>query len=108
MEEDLPTFKTLISALHFIEKCLANDKQVELFKACLTSRASDFMRPRICDQLAKTNSIHGLRKLYLNREFPTDDGRFKLGGHASELGHIHIDFVRKETGWQLDAIWMCR
>ena len=49
-----------------------------------------------------------LRALYTGREFPTDQACFKLGGHDSELGYIHIDFVRQPDGWALQRIWLCQ
>jgi len=49
-----------------------------------------------------------LRALYKGQEFPEDATAYKLGGHDSELGYIHIDFVRQPDGWTLQRIWICR
>jgi hypothetical protein len=49
-----------------------------------------------------------LRERYGHLEFPARGDTFKLGGHASELGHLHVDFVRVEGGWRLRDIWNCR
>jgi hypothetical protein len=63
---------------------------------------------RAISLLAMTHEKTDLRDLYRGREFPQDVDKFKLGGHASELGHIHIDFVRQEDGWRINRIWQCR
>ncbi len=42
------------------------------------------------------------------KEFPCDCVEFKLGGHQSELGHIHIDFAKRDDSWVIKSIWMCR
>ena len=49
-----------------------------------------------------------LIKLYSDIEFPQDKDKFKLGGHMSELGFIHIDFVKKDGKWYIGDIWQCR
>jgi len=65
-------------------------------------------RVRAIQALAARHADQSLRTLYQGREFPHDRPVFKLGGHAQELGHLHIDFTRSETGWQLKEIWICR
>lgn len=45
------------------------------------------------------------------REKPgwTKADSWKLGGHGSRFGHIHIDFVKQLDGkWYLKRIWGCR
>lgn len=107
-----PLFKSLERALSFIESHLDNDNAAELFDACLESRASEFLRPLIFERLREIHTEIGLRTLYLDcsppLSFPADAETFKLGGHDRELGHIHIDFKKVKSKWQLEAIWMCR
>jgi hypothetical protein len=59
-------------------------------------------------ELGRRHRSQSLRSLYAGREFPADLSEFKLGGHAAELGHVHIDFVRAGAAWNLKEIWMCR
>lgn len=58
--------------------------------------------------LLATHRQKDLRKLYEGREFPAKGDEFKLGGHDSELGNVHIDFGRVGGAWRLEKIWMCR
>ena len=107
-----PFFESLESALSFLEAHLENDNAHELFDACVEGRASESLRPVIFERLKKIQAEIGLRKLYLDRSppcsFPANADSFKLGGHNKELGHIHIDFKKVNSNWQLNAIWMCR
>jgi hypothetical protein len=59
-------------------------------------------------ELIRRHQTRDLRTVCAGREFPTDDAEFKLGGHAAEFGHVHIDFVREDAAWKLKEIWMCR
>ena len=63
---------------------------------------------RAITHLAATHSKTDLRILYQGRDFPKDADKFKLGGHASELGHVHVDFERQSSGWKVARIWQCR
>jgi hypothetical protein len=62
----------------------------------------------VLDRLRERHEATPLARLYAGREFPEAAAEFKLGGHAQELGHIHIDFVRSGGGWEIERIWMCR
>ena len=112
MQDVKPTFETLVDALSFIERCLSNGEQDRLFGACVESCASNSLCPDIFEELLTVHVKRRLRSLYLDRsppiEFPPDSDNFKLGGHQSELGHIHIDFQRLGSSWRLNKIWMCR
>ena len=57
--------------------------------------------------LAEAHREQDLRLRYAGLEFPIGD-EFKLGGHASELGHTHVDFERCAEGWRLKDVWVCR
>ena len=107
-----PSSRSLDKALSFIEKCLDDNNLNGLFDACREDRESDYMRPVVLEHLQQIQADVGLRSLYLDCSppvaFPQDAETFKLGGHNMELGHIHIDFCKVRSRWQLEAIWMCR
>lgn len=65
-------------------------------------------RLRAIQELGRRHGTQSLRSLYMGREFPADALQFKLGGHAAELGHVHIDFIRSDASWKLKEIWICR
>jgi hypothetical protein len=62
----------------------------------------------VLKRLRERHQATPLPDLYAGREFPADADTFKLGGHDAELGHLDLDFVRTEGGWELERIWMCR
>jgi hypothetical protein len=47
-----------------------------------------------------------LRIRYQGREFPESGSEYKVGGHQD--GHLHVDFIKLDTGWSLKDIWLCR
>jgi hypothetical protein len=49
-----------------------------------------------------------LGEVFAGREFSNAYKHFKLGGHAKDLGHCHIDFVQQNGRWMLQRIWHCR
>jgi len=83
-----------------------NSNLQTLSDACLDPKR----RPdqAVMDSLAQTQQRSPLSNLYSSVEFPADASVFKLGGHARELGHIHIDVKKTGGVWQLSGIWMCR
>ena len=113
------TFATLADAVAFLADNLDN-ADVEAIAAQCTDSRLDTDRPasvlppkrdyrvRAIQGLAARHAERSLRSRYLGREFPSDASHFKLGGHGQELGHIHIDFLLSDTGWQLKEIWVCR
>jgi hypothetical protein len=118
MNDPKPAFIDLSAAVEFIAQALDTDDHERLADACveefewredipgLPMRRE--YRLREIALLADRHKRSSLRLLYAGRSFPSQDERFKLGGHGKELGHLHIDFVRSELGWQLENIWQCR
>jgi len=58
--------------------------------------------------LREKHQERSLLERYRGRRFPWLRRRLELGGHAKELGHLHIDFARTSDGWVLDNVFMCR
>jgi hypothetical protein len=97
-------FITLSEALAYIESALAPGDVERLAAASRRPLPAAW----VLDRLREYNQLTSISRLYAAREFPRDTNKFKLGGHSSELGHIHIDFTTKGDGWELEEIWMCR
>jgi hypothetical protein len=124
------SFETLAEAIDFIAECVESGSALTLFHETLASQVpvrklvlktaagrivvpvqpeaaehfADWVFPRLCQQQERMD----LRARYSDRDFPPDAERLKLGGHDSELGHVHIDFIRRDEGWCLEQIWECR
>jgi hypothetical protein len=115
--EPRPTFATLPAALEFLARALEAGDLTGLAAACeplppgnagpALDRVRDQSRRWALERLAELHRDVDLRIRYAGRAFP-EATEFKLGGHASELGHLHIDFERYEVGWRLKDIWICR
>jgi hypothetical protein len=112
-------FETLEDAINFLVTNLDADDFETIADECRdaamdTQRTSaGFDSPRLyrlraIQELGRRQAIRSLLSIYTDRQFPPDTDAFTLGGHDKELGHIHIDFVRDETSWQLKEIWICR
>lgn len=104
------TFDSLSDATKFLDRALARRDREMLLSAFLPSAKTYFSEhPEVFQMLVAARERTGaLGKLYGKRTFPTDANTFKLGGHASELGHVHIEFVRNGASWRLKEIWNCR
>jgi hypothetical protein len=98
------TFSTLADAVAFLAEVLAQQDYDTLASAC----HEELPQPWVLERLRERHESTSLPELYADWEFPTDTRQFKLGGHAKELGHIHIDFVKSKKGWEIQEIWMCR
>jgi hypothetical protein len=115
MPNSSPSFKDLKGAVEFIAIALETRHYEAVADACVDERprpsglpsARDYRLSAI-EALASRHTGASLRSLYGRREFPDQATTFKLGGHDRELGHVHMDFVRAEVGWQLKEIWVCR
>ena len=35
-----------------------------------------------------------------------DATKFTVGGH--EFGHLHVNWVKRDNGWRIAGVWMCR
>ncbi|MDB5307123.1 MAG: hypothetical protein JWO38_1325 [Gemmataceae bacterium] len=97
-------FTRLAEATHFLAQAVETKNNEALASASRTALPPSW----VIDRLRERNDATPLVELYAGREFPLDQDEFKLGGHAKELGHIHIDFVRSAGGWEVEQIWMCR
>ena len=105
------TFSNLQEAVTFIAACLDRDDFKKLSSACVGGRKPAVYLAQhrsVFDNLKTTHKKTPLQKLYTKRAFPKDADKLKLGGHAAELGHTHIDFVNKDGHWSLADIWECR
>ena len=103
-----PTFTTLAQAVAHISQCLEKNTSKDLFAACTEKRKPSRLDETIFSHLQKRNEDKKLAELYSEREFPQDQKVYKLGGHGKELGHIHIDFMKRGKTWSILKIWMCR
>ena len=97
------TYKDLAKAVGFISACLDKNDYKTLSAACTHAP-----NVHILKQLRVVHRKQPLGKLYAKRTFPAKGNSFKLGGHDKELGHIHIDFTKKDGAWRLKTIFMCR
>ena len=103
-------FPSLAEATRVLDTALAAPNRTAALNALLPAGKTYFSRhPEVVEMLLNEHRRTGaFTKLYADRHFPSTASTFKLGGHASELGHIHIDFVRDAEGWRLKDIWNCR
>jgi len=97
------TFKNLRTAVGFIAACLDKRDYKTLSAACIHTPNAHILK-----QLGTVHKKQPLTKLYAEKTFPAKGAAFKLGGHAKELGHIHIDFTKKNGAWRLKTIFGCR
>ena len=59
--------------------------------------------------IARLHDYLPLAPKYAGRSFPVDSSEETLGGHESELGHIHIVFFKEGAAtWAIRTIFMCR
>ncbi|MHA3775490.1 hypothetical protein ACXR0O_28565 [Verrucomicrobiota bacterium sgz303538] len=102
-------FKDLKEATAVLDQCLAAHSRQQLLKIVAQPDGNFGRSPALFDSLTREWKRTGpFSVLYSSRKFPVVGSTFKLGGHDSELGHMHIDFKRTEAGWVLDDIWICR
>lgn len=109
--EDKPrSFQSLAEATAALDRALAAPDPSAALNALLAARKSYLSEhPTVAEMLLKEHKRTGsFAKLYADRRFPATADTFQLGGHGSELGHIHIDFVRQDNAWRLKDIWNCR
>lgn len=110
LEPESVTFRSLSQAAVALDEAMAAPDPSAALKALLPSPKTYFSQhPNVARILVEEHKKTGsLAKLYADRRFPSEIDAYKLGGHASELGHIHIDFVRHGNEWKLKDIWNCR
>mgnify|MGYP006969416187 CR=1 FL=1 len=97
-------FQHLAEAVQFVADVLVEDDRDKLALAVRQQLPSDW----VLERLRERHEMTPLPRLYADWDFPPDDETFKLGGHDKELGHIHIEFVKSDAGWEIEKIWMCR
>ena len=110
-----PSFTELSDAIDFIAHALDIGEHGVLADACVMRELDAPGLPtrreyrlHAIELLARVHREKPLRSVYAGRAFPSQESRFKLGGHARELGHLHVDFVREGPGWRLENVWLCR
>lgn len=98
-------FKTAKDAIAFITECVEKKNSSRLTAACVGDRpkAGTYL-----DALVRLHAATPLPQLYAGKTFPKEKAKFALGGHGSKWRHIRIEFVRKEDGWALADISVCR
>lgn len=105
-ERSVPSFASLQDAVNFLVSCVDTQDHDALSAASL--RAANVDARLLLAALKARHERTPLTQLYAGREFPQDANHLKLGGHDRELGHVHVDFVKKGKAWYLDGVWMCR
>jgi hypothetical protein len=114
--EDIIAFQSLSEAIDFIAECLETDAVVSLAteiesletRLNTTPYGPTGFLEGIFMPLQEIHAEKDLRRLYRGREFSDDDPGLALGGHLSELGSIHIFFVKRDRGWVIRDIWLTR
>lgn len=105
-----PTFAKLPEALQFLATALEKDDYAGMTAACVPSdKGTSLSQQRAAFEALQTaHKAKALGERYGKLEFPAKGDTFKLGGHGSEIGHLHVDFVRANGKWQLKDIYQCR
>jgi hypothetical protein len=115
-EKGFPCFQNLSQALKLLAECFERGTAGELFQYCAHHRrpqiaksplSAEFMGS-VFSQLKRFHQELDFRVRYQARHFPEDARQYTLGGHMAELGCIHIEFYKTDSGWLLDDIWVCR
>ena len=114
--EDIRTFQSLSEAIDFIADCLETEAVVSLATEIESLEARLGTTPNVASgfpegifmPLQEIHAEKDLRSLYRGRDFTDNDAGMALGGHVSELGSIHIFFVKRERGWVIRDIWLTR
>ncbi|MCA6624241.1 MAG: hypothetical protein IM542_17060 [Pseudanabaena sp. M165S2SP1A06QC] len=109
-------FHSLESAIAFISECVETDSTVELFNQTMSSESQeekffkepDYFVKYTFPPLKKQFQVMDFRIRYKGHSFPENGKTFKLGGHDKELGHMHIDFLKRGDNWVIQKIWQCR
>jgi hypothetical protein len=105
------SFTNLGVAIQFIIECLDQDAYAKLSGACVGGRKPTVylaQHRRPFDMLKTAHKKQSLLDRYAKRDFPKSGDKFTLGGHRSEIGCLHVDFVKKDGNWFLGDIWDCK
>ena len=113
---NIKRFHTLADAIAFISECVETNSARVLFDQTVfaeqqaekyVEHPDHFIKFTFPTLLHKFQEID-FRTRYKDTLFPIEAERFKLGGHDKELGHIHIDFLKRGDAWVIEKIWCCR
>jgi len=103
---ELPVFQSLAEALGFIAGCL-DAQDLNALDTAFEKASGEHGRYAL-EALRRCHEQQRLGAIFAGRSFPTDETRYKIGGHGAELGHIHINFRHRDDGWVLEKIFICR
>jgi hypothetical protein len=112
-----PTFTKLEQAIAFLTRAVEANAFEDIADACehvdepaLASGLPSTRDYRLhaAKELGRQHTMHSLPVLYAGKDFPAGKTEMRLGGHARELGHLHVVFESGQRGWQLKTLFMCR
>lgn len=106
-EEKFPHFPSLEVALIWMDQTLDAKDNARLAVAVLAHQKNPETGTDYLRQLADSRGDRRLSTIFKDRSFPENANSLKLGGHAKELGHVHIDFIKIQSEWFLKDIWIC-
>lgn len=113
------TFSRLADAIEFLASHLGSDAEQEMIADQFDIEPNDRLllvgdrtpRDYRLDAIQALGDVHrarDLRDIYRGVEFPVDRPELTLGGHAKELGHIHLKFRRIDGAWVFAKTFICR
>ena len=113
---DVKQFHTLADAIAFISECVESHSALALFNQTLSVESQeekffkepDYFIKSTFPALQRQFQVMDFRIRYEGRSFPENMVTFKLRGHDKELGHMHIDFLKRGDDWVIEKIWQCR
>ena len=113
---NIKQFHTLAAAIAFISECIESNSALALFSQTVSienQEETHFEEPDYSikyrfPELQRQFQIMDFRIRYKDCSFPETGKTFKLGGHDKELGHMHIDFLKRGDDWVIQKIWQCR
>ena len=105
---DKPSFTNLSDAVSFITTCLDKDTKNLFSEAFTLPRSGTETHKYVFAELKRINKRTPLPSIYKEREFPTNQASFWLGGHFKELGCVHIGFVHTNGAWCLTDTFICK
>lgn len=109
-------FHSLAAAIDFISECVESNSALTLFnqtgsverQAQKYAEQPDHFIEFTFPALQRQFQTMDFRLRYKSHSFPENMESFKLGGCGKELGHIHMDFLKRGNDWVIDEIWQCR
>ena len=104
-------FHDLDAAMGFVIRCIETDDVESIITAMKHERKVQPYLERnkhVFDRLKAQHAAKPYEEFTKDLSFPADVTEFKVGGHGSEYGHIHIDFEKRGDKWCLKSIWDCK